>query len=65
MLNLLVYQINNHYYKIKTNMYNCRNYKEFPLQNRCLNESIVYQCTISSSENPTAKIFYIGSTVSF
>lgn len=37
---------------INNRLCNCRSPINCPLQNKCLTESIVYQCTISSIENP-------------
>lgn len=44
---------------------NCRNSINFPLENKCLTEPIVYQCTILSIENPSIKKLYIGSAINY
>lgn len=40
---------------------NCRKPEDCPLQNRCLTNSLLYLCTISSTDNPSIKKAYIGS----
>ncbi len=41
---------------------NCRNPEDCPLENKCCIKSVVYQCTISSTESPNTNMIYIGST---
>ena len=39
---------------------NCRNKENCPLDGKCLVESVVYEGTITSTENDTLKFKYIG-----